>query len=173
MNNSICERKRAPHLGHDSIGITQLLPPPARNSADEVPSPNGNNAPLCKMLTITADFSERQREAYDNSTFWKVVHGHGERIFNSQREILQRTVMETVNRHRHYIDHEVAEKVKALKRLLSARELEHLKNAVRGESVVRGAKAYFDQFAGRILHFGLKEIDVHRYVMGYISLLAD
>jgi len=82
-------------------------------------------------------------------------------------------VMETVNRHRHDVDHEVAEKVEALKRLFSARKFEHLKNGVRGETVVGGAKAYFDQFTGRILHLGLEEIDVRRYVMGYISLLAD
>ena len=93
---------------------------------------------------MATDFSERPREAYDDSAFWKVVHGHGERIFDSQREILQRTVMETVNCHRHYIDHEVAEKVEALEGLLSARKLEHLKNAFRGrvggrrcESVLR------------------------------------
>ena len=52
--------------------------------------------------------------------------------------------METVNRHRHDIDHEVTEKVEALERLFSARKLEYLKNAVRGETTVGGAKAYFD-----------------------------
>jgi len=115
VNDSIGEHnERALYLRHDSIGITQLLPPPARNSTNEVPSPNGNNAALWKRLAMAADFSERWREAHNNSAFREVVYGHGERILDSQREILQGTVMETVNRHRHDIDHEVTEKVEAL-----------------------------------------------------------
>jgi len=40
--------------------------------------------------------------------------------------------METVNCHRHDIDHEVTEKVETLKRLLPPCKLEHLKNVVKG-----------------------------------------
>ena len=39
--------------------------------------------------------------------------------------------------------------------------------------MVGGVEPYLDQFTGRIMHLGLEEIDVRRYVMGYISLLAD
>jgi len=74
-----------------------------------------------------ADLSERSKEAHDNSAFREVVDGHGERVFDSQRETLQGTMMETVDSHGRDIDHEVAEKVETLKRLLSARKLEHLK----------------------------------------------
>lgn len=68
-----------------------------------------------KGSVMAADISERSKEAHDDAAFWEVVHGHGERIFDSQREIPQGTVMETVNCHRHDIDHEVTEKVEAFK----------------------------------------------------------
>lgn len=86
-----------------------------------------------ERLAMAADLSDRWREAYNNSAFWEVVHSHGERIFDSQREILQGTVMETVDRHGHDINHEVTEKVETLERLLSARKLEHLENVVKRE----------------------------------------
>ena len=71
------------------------------------------------------------REAYNNSTFGEVVDGRRKRILDSQREIPQGAVVETVNRHRHDIDHEMAEQVEALERSLSACELKHLRNMVR------------------------------------------
>ena len=42
-----------------------------------------------------------------------------------------------------------------------------------GETMVGSVRPYLDQFAGGIMYPGLKEIDVCRYVMGYISLLTD
>ena len=93
------QNRLALHLSHDSIRVTQSFPPPAWNFTDEVPSPDGNNATLWKRLAVAADFSERLRETYNDSAFRKVVHGHGERIFDSQRKIPQGTVMETVNCH--------------------------------------------------------------------------
>lgn len=67
----------------------------------------------------------------------------------------------------------MAKQVKAFKRFLSARKFEHLRKVVTGETRVKGGKPYLDQFTGRIVQFGLEEIDVRRYVMGDISLLAD
>jgi len=71
-------------------------------------------------------------EAYNKSAFGEVVHGRGKRVFDSQSEIPQGAVMETVDGHRHDIDHEMAEEVEALKRLLSACEFKRLRNTVRG-----------------------------------------
>ena len=100
LNNCIDgDNKLAPHLGHDSIRITQLFPPSAWNSTDEVPSPDGNYATLWKGSARAADFPELPRETYNDSTLREIVHSHGERIFDSQRKILQGTVMEAVNCH--------------------------------------------------------------------------
>ena len=76
--------------------------------------------------------SERWGEAYNYSTFGEVVHGRRKRVFDSQREIPQGAMMKAVNCHRHDIDHEMAKQAETLKRLLSARKLEHLRKAVRG-----------------------------------------
>ena len=80
---------------------------------------------------------------------------------------------ETVDCHGHDIDHEVTEKVETLKRIFPPCKLEHLRDVVKGETRVGDSKPYLDQFTGRILHLGLKEIDVRRYIMGDVSLLAD
>jgi hypothetical protein len=165
-------KKLGLYLGHDSIGITQLPPPPAWDLTDEVPSPNRNHAALQEGLARTADVSERSG-AHNYSTFWEVVHGHGKGIFDPQRKIPQGTVTETVDCHRHDIHHEMTEQVEAFKRHLSARKLEHLGNMVRGETRVGGAKQYLDKLTGRILHLVLEKIDVRRHVMGDIPLLPE
>ena len=128
------------YLSHDSIRITQLFPPFTRDFADEIPSPNRNDATLIDKVSKGWWGSGRYKKAHNDPTFGEIIHGRGKRIFDSDRKILEGTVTETIDGHRHDIDHEMAEEVKALERLLPTRKLEHLERAVRREMVMRVKK---------------------------------
>jgi hypothetical protein len=174
LNGCINEcNKLAPYLSHNSIRITEAFPPFAWDFTDEIPSPNWNDATLRSLLAKTVYIRERYGRGYHNTTFWEVVHGHGKRILDPHRKISEGTVTETADGHRHDVDHEMAEEVETLERLFSTGKLEHLKKSSQARGRSGGEKACLDQITGRIVNLRLKEIDMRRYVMGYVPPLAD